>query len=180
LTKIVKAKYPFGEYVAVEKGLENINKLDDEYITSAKACKNNEEFMFVFKEYITRLGQAGHANILSAKDLKTNNFYKDFINRWFVNTDKEAINRASYWNNLLNKSTKFVHCNLDIKYLDGNYTLINDYWINKNKVIPKNSVIKKVNNIDVDEYIKTLQNKTYLKYDPIKNKAYNHDLLRII
>jgi len=48
-TKIVKDTYPFGEYVSAEKGLENINKLDIEYIARAKACKNNKDFMSVFK-----------------------------------------------------------------------------------------------------------------------------------
>lgn len=180
-TKIVKDTYPFGEYVSAEKGLENINKLDNEYITRAKACKSNKEFMSIFKEYLTRLGQAGHANILTDRDLKTNNSINDFINRWYINTDKEAINRTVYWNLLFNESTKSAYCNLDIKYLDGNYTLINDYYIDKNnnKMIPKNSVIVKINNIGVDEYIKTLQNRTYLKYDPIKNKPYNYNLFSI-
>ena len=180
-TKLVKDTYPFGEYVATEKGLENINKLDNEYILRAKTCSNNREFMSIFKEYLTRLGQAGHANILSDMDLKTNNSLNDFINRWYMDTDKEAINRAIYWNLLFNEPIKSAFCNLDIKYLDGNYTLIKDYYIDKdnNNLIPKDSVILEINNIGVDEYVKALQNKAYLKYDPIKNKPYSYNLLTI-
>lgn len=70
------ATYPFGDYVSGEKGLENINKYDKEYIDRAKACKNNKEFMNVFKEYLTRLGQA------ACKVLSTKFYHNSFVKCW--------------------------------------------------------------------------------------------------
>jgi C-terminal processing protease CtpA/Prc len=65
---------------------------------------------------------------------------------------------------------------MNIIYSDGKYKLAQDYLLNNEK-IPKESVIEKVNNLKVDEYVKTLQTKQLLRYDEQLDKVYTENLL---
>ena len=170
LTSYVRDCYPYGSAVEKHKGLDNILSLEELYIKRAGNTKNNLEFLDLFIEYSQRLGQAGHWGI---QWLGTDKYSLGYS--YMFGIPKDAFNKTDYWRKLSVKLPLYVYTDMNTRYSDGKYILSDDYRL-EDVIIPKGTVIEMVNDMKVDEYVKSLQNKQVLRFDDIKNKVYTENL----
>lgn len=170
LTSYVRDCYPYGSAVEKYKGLDNILSLEEQYIKRAGNTKNNLEFLDLFIEYSQRLGQAGHGGV---QWLNTDDYSLGYS--YMFGIPKDAFNKTDYWMNLSAKLPLYVHTDMKIIYFDGKYILFEDYKLD-DVIIPKDTVIERVNGMNVDEYVKSLQSRQVLRFDDLKNKVYTENL----
>ncbi len=164
LTKYVADIYPFNDALVSTKQLKDINTLADEYINKAKRTTNNEEFLRLFIEYTELLRQAGHGGIV----FPTYDLYSSYT----LDIPKDAYLKMNYWKNELSKLNIYYHSDIDITYVNGSYIVSTTYTLG-DVTIPANSILTTVNNQPVDEYVKTLQDITPLRFDEDNNKVYS-------
>lgn len=177
LNGLVREIYPYTELNVREKGLNDIASLSDEYLQKAVATQNDDDYFAVFRNYLTQFQCGYHAsieNLFYVKRYDTNQYLQYF----FINGKPEA-GRVMYWWAKERQYIKrwFVHSDLKISYRDGNYFLANNFQTDASRMIPVGSLLKKVNNLPADEYVKSLQTLTYLYFDPDYRKVYLPDPL---
>lgn len=163
LTKYVAEIYPFNDALVRKKKLKDINTLAEEYISRAKLTTSNEEFLKLFIEYTELLRQAGHGGIVFPA--------YDLYSSYTLDIPKDAYLMGNYWKSKLTNLNLYYHSDINITYVNGSYVVKTDYL---GKVtIPANSVLTTVNDQRVDEYVKTLQDITSLRFDEENNKVYS-------
>ena len=167
LTKYVADIYPFNDALVSIKQLKDINILADEYINRAKLSTNNQEFLQVFLEYTELLRQAGHGGIV----FPTYDLYSSYT----LDIPKDVYLKSNYWKNELSKLNLYYHSDINIIYINGTYVVKTDYTLG-DVIIPANSVLTTVNAQPVDEYVKTLQDITPLRFDEENNKVYSNPI----
>jgi len=171
LTTIISEIYPFAELIENVKGLKNITSLKESFIERAGKTKNNEEFLLLFIEYLEYLRQAGHGGILFLNDY---NFYTSYS----FNIPKDAFLKSNYWLKLASQLNLYVHNDLNIIYFEGQY-ILNSPYIKNNQLIEKGSIVKSIDNINIDEYVKLLQNSQPLLYDSNLEKSFASQLFMV-
>lgn len=167
LTKYIADIYPFNEALVNTKQLKDINSLADEYINRAKISTNNQEFLQVFIEYTELLRQAGHGGIV----FPTYDLYSSYT----LDIPKDTYLKRDYWKNELSKLNIYYHSDIDITYINGSYVVKTTYTLG-DITLPVNSVLTSVNYQTVDEYVKTLQDITPLRFDEENNKVYSNSI----
>lgn len=170
LTKYVHECYPYAKVVADIKKLDSIEDLSEQYIERAGKTTNNTEFLKLFLEYSQRLGQAGHYGI---QWLNQNDYGAGYS--FMFDLRKDAFLKNDYWNRLGSKLNLYTHSDMQVAYYQGKYFLTKEYHAD-GIILPLNTIIKSINGIVVDEYVRSLQDKQVLYFDNDVNKVYSHNL----
>ena len=161
LTQYTRDYYPFSAELAAVKGLDEINSLATDYITRAEQSDTNAEFLRLFIEYTDRLRQAGHGGIQFPERY-------DFYQSYTMDIRKDAYLKSTYWKQMASTLSLYNHADICLEYRNGRYITTNDY--NSNSLfIPAGSILKSVDNRNVDDYVLSLQDLIPLRYDE-KNK----------
>ena len=170
--ELVNTSYPFVEAIENEKGLDDFYALEDHYRNRVKETKDNKEFVKVVVEMIQRLEQGtAHCDIM-APGGHTNKL--DIITKCLCyNVSKKGYYLLDYWWGKLDPDRKWLYSDLPLAYRGGYYILTGNYS-NVNLEIPEGAVIEKVNGLAVDEYVKSLQHKVWLRFDTHNMKVYSH------
>lgn len=172
LTDLIKNVSPFTELNVKDKLLDNILIMEEEYIERAKETKTNLEFYALFKEYLNRINQTGHAYLLSYYENADN--FNTFSFRSLYGIKKEAFSRVNYWNGIDYATQNYVYSDMKVGYREGYYYLLKDYEI-EGEIIPKDTKLLNINGIPIDTYVKALQHKTMLRFDNVIKKLYTYD-----
>jgi len=171
LYDFIRKSYPFAEAVEKEKGLPSIYDYEDDYSRKAGNTISNKEFILLVAEIIQRMEQGtGHSDIMEGRDLPP-----DFDTTkacLYSNITKTSIALSKYWWNLLNLRSKYTNSDLDVHYTNGDYVIAGDCIID-GKSIQKGTRIVQIDGQRSDDYVKSLQNKLWLRFDPQLKKTYS-------
>lgn len=170
--KLVKDSYPFVEAIEKEKELDNFYELEDHYRERILESKNNKEFIRIIAEMVQRLEQGtAHCDIMAPGGMNSKN---DIISDCIVyNVNKKGYYLRGYWWDELNPGSKWTHARINTVYRNGYYT-VTDTTRDKDLLIPAGSIVEMVNDKPVDEYVKSLQHKVWLRFDTHLEKVYSH------
>ncbi|MBN1387260.1 MAG: hypothetical protein JW965_02370 [Bacteroidales bacterium] len=170
--ELVSNSYPFVEAIEKEKGLDNFYAMEEHYRNRVRETKDNREFVRVVGEMIQRLEQGtAHCDIMAPGG---NTDKLDIITKCLCyNVSKKGYYLLDYWWKELDPDRKWAHSDLPVAYRDGYYVLTGNYR-NESLEIPGGTAIEKVNGLAVDEYVKSLQHKVWLRFDTHKMKVYSH------
>lgn len=178
LTDLVEKTYPFLEVNSTAKGLEDLGSLSRSYIQRAKETPDDAAYLALFNEYLSRLGQTGHAYLIKPahleylKSLSSN--YIDYYNT-FTDMKKVPLDRITYWSKLDDSLPKpgFFTAEINVDYIDGKYTVARDtVLISSGKTIPQGSIVETVDGKPVDDSVRLLETKVRLSFDPEQNRLY--------
>jgi len=170
--KLVKDSYPFVEAIERAKDLDNFYKLEEHYRERILESKNNKEFISIIAEMVQRLEQGtAHCDIIAPGGM---NNRKDIITDCIVyNVNKKGYYLREYWWNELDPGSKWTHARINTVYSKGNYR-VTDTVRDRHLLIPAGSIVEMVNDKPVDEYVKSLQDKVWLRYDTHLEKVYSN------
>ncbi|WNS46319.1 S41 family peptidase [Paenibacillus sp. MMS20-IR301] len=169
LAKLVKEAYPLGQVLQTDKGLADPDELSQDFITRAGKTPDNAAFLELFFEYMTFLGQAGHAQAVFDEP------YEPLL-AYFYNIDKQAYRSREYWRELAAGVQMYVYSEADIYYEQGKYVLKQDYYAGES-LFPAGSVIKRVDGLAVEAYAKSVQTRLHLAWDAELHQVYLQTLL---
>lgn len=169
---ILRDNFPYFEIEKKKTGFDWLAH-KKEFEDEIRHTKNDIEFYLKMNE-IFCLVQSGHTRIIGTSSYPG-------IAAAFSNSDDPV------WNNVLNNSmveekykywTKLLKNKLAIYYIPIVYTYVEGkYVIGDNSYgIPSGSFLSKVNDINIDKYVKSLTNSCYLAYDYKRNKLYIEQL----
>ncbi len=170
--ELVRNSYPFVEAIEKEKGLDNFYDLEEHYRNRVTETKNNKEFIRLVGEMVQRLEQGtAHCDIMAAEG-STNKL--DIITKSLCyNVSKKGYYLLDYWWKELDPDRRWAYTDLPLAYRDGYYILTGDYS-KGNTEMPEGTTLEKVNGLAVDEYVKSLQDKVWLRFDTHLMKVYSH------
>lgn len=177
LYETMKENYPFFE---VKKRMLGYDWLADkkEFERRIRETRNDKEF-FTEINNIINLAQNAHTHILSGEffdELKTiyENPHSGYspARRDILNNEK-AIRMAEYWDTKLTTYNNYIP--VIFRYIEGKYVVLDGNL--EDYDIPKGSILTMVDDIDIDEYIKSLNNKNYLYYDFKRNQQKLDELI---
>lgn len=169
LARLVKEVYPLDKALEQDKGLANMDGISRDFIVRAGESADNAEFLRLFYEYMTFLGQAGHAQAVFDEPYNP-------VLAYFYNIDKQAYRSRDYWLNLAAGVEMYVHSKAGIRYEQGKYVLAQDYQAGKT-LFPQGSMIERINGLDAEDYVKSLQTRLHLVWDAALHQVYLQSLL---
>lgn len=172
LFNLAEQIYPFYGLLEQAKGLESFEAVNASFLDQAKRTTTNQDFLRLVYDYLTFLGQAGHAQTVYDEP------YNPLL-AMFYNIDKQAYRYRDYWRKQAAGLSLYVHSGSDIKYEAGRYVLVRDYSPASGMTYPAGSVITKVNGLPVDDYVKSLQTRFHLQMDPQSDKLFIQQLFCI-
>lgn len=88
-----------------------------------------------------------------------------------VLNNSKTQEKYKYWTKLLKDKYEIYYIPIYFKYVEGKYVVYKNSF-----GIPEGYILKEINNIDVDKYVKGLIDRRYLYYDYKKNKPYVRNL----
>lgn len=167
---ILRDNFPYFEIEKKKTGFDWLAHKKD-FEDEIKHTKNDVEFYMKMNE-IFYLVQSGHTGIISTSS------YPDIA---------AVFSNFPTWNNVLNNNmvgakykywAKLLKNKLDIYYIPIVYTYVEGkYVVGDNSYgIPDGSILIKVNNMDIDKYIRGLVSSRCLSYDYKRNKLYIEQL----
>ena len=180
LYNTLQKNYPFFEMGKRKTGFDWLSH-KEEFEKKIRETKNNVEFYNEIKRIVTLL-QVAHARLTSPELFER--FQKAFSE---VVKSEEEKQLNPLWNPIVIKDYKYWKQNIKettyilpmvFSYIEGKYVAIP---YNKNESlkeygIPEGSILLKVNELTVDEYVKSLMDKTFLNYDFKRNKLVKYKL----
>lgn len=169
----LKNNYPYFKIKERQYGYDWLSH-KDEFKSWIKNTNNDIEF-YNTMDRIVKLLQNGHTHIVNPDDMyyyKLENQY-DYESEWGkIFNNRKASLRYKYWNIVIRNTYNYIP--IFFEYVEGNYTAYASYFDD----IPYGSVLKKVNSITVDEYVKSLMDKYSFTYD-FKRKKIKTSFLAI-
>lgn len=176
LTRFVRDVYPYNDAIVKYMGLEDIQSLESEYINKAKQTKNNSDFFKLVFEYTQRLKQgSGHNDIYFGQYGPQNN---SAFHSYVYNIKRSSYFKTDYWGNEASKFKWYAFSDALVVYKNGQYVLGKAYKLNE-ITLPEGTIIKSIDGVQTDDYVKSLQNKTRLLYDEVLNKNFVSNLFQI-
>lgn len=171
LLRLAKEAYPFTETISKEKKLPDFNNMEQAYLKEIKNTTNNRQFVKIIGEMVQHLEHGtAHCDILMPSPLSEWDMTQQAV---IYKVSKKAFLLRKYWWELLEKNSSYSHSDMHTQYRNGNYVVSDTFKI-ENKTILPGSIIKKVDNSPVDDYVKTLYNKIWLRFDAENQKVYCH------
>lgn len=170
LYNTMKQNYPYFELRKRMIGYDWLAQ-KDEFKQWIRETKNDKEFGNTINR-IVKLVQSGHTNLVGY------DFYKDVADiysdphkgyspaRKNILKSQLVEDKIQYWNRLITTYDHYMP--LLIKYVEGGYVVFDGELADLD--IPQGSLLKKVGQQEIDEYIKGLGDKIYLEYDYKRNK----------
>jgi len=169
----IHESYPFVEAIVHEKGLSSFYDYEEEYVERAKYVRNNFEFMSLFIEMMQRIEQGtGHADVATPLIWTNDRELNDEIAKYGISL-KSFYMQKEWWN-LFNEIKSYWFSDLPVMYLKGNYVTTEDYWV-QGGIIDKGATVLKINNVLVDKYVHSIQNRIWLRFDRSLKKPYHSD-----
>ncbi|KHO60906.1 peptidase S41 [Thermoanaerobacter sp. YS13] len=179
LYNTLQKNYPFFEMGKRKTGFDWLSH-KEEFEKKIRETKNNVEFYNEIKRMVTLL-QVAHARLVSPELFER--FQKAFNE--VVKSEEKQLNPLSnpiiikdyeYWKQTIKETTYILP--IAFSYIEGKYVAIP---YNKNESlkeygIPEGSILLKVNELQTDEYVKSLMDKTFLNYDFKRNKIVKYKL----
>ncbi|MEQ2128493.1 S41 family peptidase [Caldanaerobacter subterraneus KAk] len=180
LYNILQKNYPFFE-VGKRKTAFDWLSHKEEFEKRIRETKNNVEFYNEIKRMVTLL-QVAHARLITPELFER---FQKSSNELIKNEEEKQI--SPFWNPIIIKDYEYWKQNIKettyilpiaFSYIEGKYVAIP---YNKNELleeygIPEGSILLKVNDLTVDEYVKSLMDKTFLNYDFKRNKIAKYKL----
>ncbi len=171
LLKLAKEAYPFTETIAQEKKLPDFSGMEQTYLEKIKNTRNNQEFVKVIGEMVQHLEHGtAHCDIIGPSPMSEWEMIRQSVT---YGVSKKGFYLRKYWWKLLEKHNAYSHADLYTEYRDG-YYIVADTFKTQDKTVVPGSVIKKIDELPVDEYIKTLFGKIWLRFDAKNKKTYCH------
>lgn len=171
LLQLAKEAYPFTETIAQEKKLPDFNLMEQAYLEKIKNTTNNRQFVKVIGEMVQHLEHGtAHCDILAPSQMSEWEMTQQAV---IYNVSKKSFQLRKYWWELLEKNTAYSHADLYTEYRSGNYVVTDTVEINNTLILP-GSVIKEIDDLPIDDYVKTLFNKIWLRFDAENQKVYCH------
>lgn len=171
--KVLKENHPYFEVEKRKTGYDWLAHRED-FENWIKATKNNRDYFSTIGR-ILYLVQNGHTNIISPDmydDYRkmysgiTNNAWENVLN------DEGVVAKYEDWKKTIDSKRSVIP--LDFKYIEGNYIVTNPSFINEDILkkynIPEYSIIKTVDGVSIDDYIKSIIDKKFLKFDDKRSK----------
>jgi C-terminal processing protease CtpA/Prc len=165
LYNTMKDNFPFFE---VKKRMLNYDWLAqrNEFENRIKETKNDKEFYAELNKIIN-LVQNAHTHILQgsfSEELRT--LYSDphaaySPSRRDILNNEKAIKMSSYWDNKLTSYNTYIP--IIFRYVEGKYVVLDGNL--EEYDIPRGSILTKVNDVEINQYVKSLSNHLYLSYD---------------
>lgn len=176
LYNTLKDNYPYFE---VRKRMIGYDWLahKDEFKQWIKETKNDKEY-YNAVERIVSLLQSGHTNLVNYSFYQNvADLYSDPLKgyspaRRNILKNTKVVDKIQYWDGKLTGYDYYIP--LIIRYVEGNYVVF-DGELDANK-IPIGSIVKKVGNQNVEDYVVSLKDKIYLEYDYKRNKPIAREL----
>ena len=169
LIGFVYANSPYVDFIHSEKGLRNIHPVERDFIQKAANSKNNREYLEVVLEYLMILQQIGHAGLLeiSGKPNKSFDYWPIGLK---YDLPAKSFNYQHYWNELskqINAEKKWYHNELNTLYESGFYKV----GLN-NLDVPEGSILRSIDNIDVDSFVYSHWTSYILRFDTRLRKSF--------
>lgn len=171
--KILEENHPYFEVEKRKTGYDWLAHRED-FESWIRAAGNNLEYYNTI-ERILYLVQNGHTNIIrpeSYDDYRrlyigiNNNAWKSVLNNEGVAAKYEG------WKEII--KSKNVVIPLAFKYIEGNYVVTKPSFVYEDILmkhgIPKYSILKAVNGVKIDDYVKSIMDRRLLKYDSKRSK----------
>ena len=165
LYNTMKDNFPFFE---VKKRMIGYDWLaqKNEFQNRIRNTKSDREFYGELNK-IVNLVQNAHTHILQgafAEELRTiyadpNSGYSP-SRRNILNNEK-AIEMLKYWENKLTSYDNYIP--IIFRYVEGKYVVLDGNL--EEYEIPKGAILTKVDDVGIEQYIKSLSNNRYLSYD---------------
>lgn len=138
----------------------------EEFKKRIEATKNDREFYTELNKIIN-LAQNAHTHILEGaffEELKE--IYQDpqsgySPSRRAILNNEKAIEMSEYWQNKLVTYDNYIP--IIFSYVEGKYVVLDGNL--EDYDIPKGATLKSVNGVEINQYIKSLNDKMYLYYD---------------
>jgi C-terminal processing protease CtpA/Prc len=162
---ILKDNFPYFEIEKRKTGFDwLVHK--KEFEKEISKTKSNDEFYLKMDE-ILKLVQNAHTHIFDYSSLEYSKYIPTNMTPWVDIVNNEEV-KSTYetWIKYLNSTQKSYIVPLMFHNYEGKYTAVGsvfntcDYY-----GISEGSILTKVNDVDIDEYIKTLMRIGYLHYD---------------
>lgn len=165
LYNTMKQNYPFFE---VKKRMLNYDWLGnkDEFRKRIANTKNDKEFYNEIYKMVN-LAQNAHTHVLSGdfyyelKDIYENPHSAYSPARRDILNNEKAIEMADYWSTKLTAYNNYIP--IIFRYIEGKYVVLDGNL--EPYEIEQGSILTKVNGVNIDEYIQSLNEKMYLYYD---------------
>jgi hypothetical protein len=175
LTRLARDFYPFAEAAVHEKGMDDVREMADDYIERAANTADNAAFVLLVREYMQRLEQGtGHSDILHPLDLGAIGAIGFSVGHAL---DKRHLGRQRYWWDLawsdLGDAERYAHSDLTVFYRNGRY-VVQDDGSSHGTTIPAGSILRTIDGVAVDEYVRQLQDQIWLRFDAHLHKPYSH------
>jgi C-terminal processing protease CtpA/Prc len=178
LYNTMKDNYPFFE---VKTRMLNYDWLahKSEFEKRIKDTKNDREF-YAELHKIMNLAQNAHTHILDGvfyEELKAiyENPHSGYSpSRRNILNNEKAVEMSKYWQNKLTTYNNYIP--VLFKYVEGKYVVLDGNLDEYD--IPKGAILTKIDDMEINQYIQSLNQKTYLYYD-YKRKQQKVDELLI-
>lgn len=177
--KILEENHPYFEVEKRKTGYDWLAHKED-FEGWIKATRNNKEYYSTI-ERILFLVQNGHTNIIKPESYdEYKRLYSGMSNKAWgsVLNDKGVAAKYEEWKKIV--QTKNVLVPLSFRYIEGNYVVTNPFFTDEDVLkkygIPKYSILMAVNGINIDDYVKSLMDKRFLKYDNKRSKLKSSSL----
>ncbi len=171
--EFVRESYPFLEAMDTEKGLGSFLDLEEAYVERARTTPSNLEFMALFMEIMQRVEQGtGHADVAAPLSWSNDRELDDEIAQYGIGL--ESFYGQREWWRLFNEIRQYCFSDIQVGYLQGNYVTSEDYETDGVRV-PKGSVVLRINGLSADEYVRSCQSRTWLRFDSHLKKPYYSD-----
>lgn len=167
---ILKDNFP---YFDVEKKKTGFDWLAHkaEFEDKIKNTRNDVEFYNEMNE-IFYLIQSGHTGIIEPSTYSKVVQDYSFSTLWSsVISSNKSKEKYEYWNKLLKTKYKTYYIPIYFKYVEGRYVLYDNSC-----GVPGGFVLKSINDVEADEYVKKMIDKKYLNYDYKRSKLYDESL----
>lgn len=173
LYDILEKSFPYFEVKTRQLGVDWLQK-KDEFIDKIRATQNDSEYYQSLREILALL-QNGHTNIIApgSEFEEFSDIYNGPVpwHQVFSNANVEAC--YDYWKKVVPESGNVV-IPVAFTYIEGSYyankNIINPDRSTDELGIPMGSKLTKINEIDVDQYIRGLVTSRFLKYDSLRSK----------
>lgn len=178
LYKTMTENYPFFEIKKRMLGYDWPAQ-KKEFEKAIRETKNDKEF-YAEIDKIVNLAQNAHTHILGGgfyDELK--GIYEDPhagyspARRDILNNEK-AVEKVRYWDSKLTAYNNYIP--IIFRYVEGKYAVLDGNDLKKYD-IPKGAILTKVDGVAIDQYIKSLNDRTYLYYDYKRNQQKLDELI---
>ncbi|MEG2288663.1 MAG: S41 family peptidase [Clostridium sp.] len=168
LLTFLEENYPYFDLKKRTTGYDFLNH-KQELINKISKAKNDKEFYVNVYETM-KLLQNSHSIVAESSHINLYKNSSDQYGKFNGIIDVEATSQAEYWDKIYLDLFRFP--DIKCQYIDGNYVVSSS--LNSN--IQIGNIISEVNNIPVEEYLKSNMDKYTLKYDFSRKTFYTDTL----